>query len=87
MDVHLCMRRDLVGDRDDRKNLRDAARHYLQPHFLEGEGMRCWLAGKNDPRISLWLLRDRGGLSVQLTNSKVESLLAHWCLVAGVSLR
>jgi len=87
VDIHLCMRRDQVWDRDARRSLRDAARHYLQPHFQEGEGMRCWLAVKNDPRINLWLRRDGGGLAVRLSNGKIESLLTHWCVMAGVSLR
>lgn len=85
-DVHLCMRRGMTCDQEDRRALRDASRKLIGPHLGGGETMRCWLAPKNDPRISLRLRRRGGGLGFTLDNERVAALIEHWCREAGVSL-
>lgn len=84
VDIHLGIRHDFVEDEKKRNDLKTAVRKYITPHLLAGEGMRCWLGVRGNPRINVWCLRAGAGFEVGFLNGKVVPLLEYWCKASGV---
>jgi hypothetical protein len=71
------------NSKERQAEIRNAVRKYLGPKMQEGEGIRCWLGVRGNPRINIWLRRKPGKIGVEFENTDILSLIQYWCKRAG----
>jgi hypothetical protein len=85
-DIDLGLDYAVAMDKDAHTEIRAAVRSYFGEALVQGEGLRCWLGVRGNPRINIRLKRKSGQIGVEFENTEAISLIQHWCKMAGVTL-